>query len=94
MTSFIKRAFLAVVISAVLIGSVYARGGGGAYLCPDVNGAGAGWGIGYVDINLSPDNVFGPLTVNQVTVTSPDRRVFYPAFSFSAPDQKTKEILT
>ena len=63
-------------------------------MCPDVNGAGAGWGIGYVEINLSPDNVYGPLTVNQVTVTSPDRRVFYPAFSFSAPDQKTKEILT
>ena len=94
MTSFIKRASLAVVLSAVLIGSVYARGGGGAFLCPDVNGAGAGWGVGFVDINLSPDNVYGPLTVNQVTVTSPDRRVFYPAFSFSAPDQKTKEILT
>ncbi len=63
-------------------------------MCPDVNGVGAGWGIGFVDINLSPDNVYGPLTVNQVTVTSPDRRVFYPAFSFNAPDQKTKEILT
>ena len=94
MTSFIKRASLAVVLSAFLIGSVYARGGGGAFLCPDVNGVGAGWGVGFVDINLSPDNVYGPLTVNQVLVTSPDHRVFYPAFSFSAPDQKTKEILT
>lgn len=85
---------MAVVFSAILVGSVYARGGSGAFLCPDVNGPGAGWGVGYVDINLSPDNVYGPLTVNQVTVTSPDRRVFYPAFSFTAPDQKTKEILT
>lgn len=95
MISLFKKAGLAVVLSALLIGSVFARGGGGgAFLCPDENGVGAGWGIGFVDINLSPENVYGPLTVNQSTVTSPDRRVFYPAFAFSAPDQKTKEILT
>lgn len=94
MTSIINRSYLAIVLSFILIGTVSARGGGGAFLCPDVNGAGAGWGVGFVDINLSPENVIGPLTVNQVTVTSPDRRVFYPGFAFNAPDQKVKEILT
>lgn len=93
MTSFIKRACLAVIMSALLAVSVYARNGG-AYLCPDEEGVGAGWGVGCVEFNLSPDDVYGPLTVNQVTVTSLDRRVVYPAISFSAPDQKTKEILT
>lgn len=94
MKLFIKQACLAVVLSVLLIVSAYANVNGGAYLCPDVHGAGAGWGIGYIDINLSPESVYGPLTVNQATVTSPDRRIFYPAFSFSPPDQKTKEILT
>lgn len=91
--TFTKRAILAVFLSALLVVTVYAQGGG-AILCPDVNGPGAGWGVGYIDLTLSPENVYGPLTVKQATVTSPDHRVYYPAFAFTAPDQKTKEILT
>lgn len=94
MKSFIKLSCLSFVLSAILIASAYARDNGAAYLCPNIQGVGAGWGVGYIDINLSPDDVYGPLTVNQITVTSPDRRVFYPAFSYTQPDQKTKEILT
>ncbi len=89
---------MAVILSALLIGSVYARGrvnvANGAYLCPNPNGIGAGWGIGFLEVPLSPENVTGPLTIKQITVTSPDRRIFYPAFSYIAPDPKTKEILT